>query len=474
MAKKVLLINPPWVIGEDKNLWKGVASCWPSLGLAYIAAVLEKAGHKVWYLDCSALHYTVKDAQRALIDLRQDFDFVGLGATTPLVNNALAIVASAKKIWPKAKTVLGGVHPSVMPEEIMAHQAIDFVVIEEGEETMRELADGKNPTEILGLCYKEGGQVIKNQPRPLIKDLDMIPPPAYHLLPMDKYYPAIGSYRRLPVMIMFATRGCPGRCTFCYRTFRGLVRRRSARNIIEEIKILQRDYGIKEVAFYDDTFTLFKDVVKEFCDIIEREKIDLTWSCFTRVDYIGEDLLRVMKKAGCHLILFGVESADEQILENINKRISLNQVVEAVRMARKIGIETRASFMIGNQGETEATIKKTIDFAIKLDPDGVQFNIVVAYPGTELFNWAKERGYIKSFNWNDYSYSNVVLEMPGLDRAKLQYYYELAHRRFYFRPKIILRRLWHIRSWAQLVQEIKGGLALLGFIFKKHGNKKRE
>ena len=265
-------------------------------------------------------------------------------------------------------------------------------------------------------------------------------------------------------MILFATRGCPGRCTYCYRTFRGIVRKRSARSIINEIKILQRDYGIREVAFYDDTFTLFRDVVKEFCDIINREKIDITWSCFTRVDRVDEELLETMKKAGCHLILFGVESADEQILKNIKKMISLGQVQEVVRLARKIGIETRASFMFGNQGETENTIKKTIDFAIKLDPDEVQFNIATPYPGTELFSWAKERGYIKSFNWDDYSMSNVVLELPGLDRQKLQYYYNLAHRKFYFRPKIILRRLSKIRSWEQFKQELKGALALINFI----------
>jgi len=461
---KVLLINPPWVIGEDKNLWKGIASCWPSLGLAYIAAVLEQAGHEVKYLDCSAEELTVSETKKRLAGYKEKFDFIGLTATTPLINNALAIAAGAKNIWPEAKIVFGGVHPSVMPAETMSSPVVDFVAIDEGEQTMLELANGKNPAEILGLAYKQNGQTIINAQRPLIANLDEIPPPAYHLLPMDKYYPAVGSYKRLPVMIMFATRGCPGRCTFCYRTFRGIVRKRSARNIIDEIKILQRDYGIKEVAFYDDTFTLFKDVVEEFCDIIIKEKIDITWSCFTRVDHINDELLRSMKKSGCHLILFGVESADEQILKNINKRISLDQVVAAVRAARKIGIETRASFMIGNQGETEETIKKTIDFAVKLDPDEVQFNIATAYPGTELFNWAKDGGYIKSFDWDDYSMSNVVLEIPGLTRDKLQYYYELAHRKFYFRPKIILRRLSNIRNWAQLKQELVGGFFLLKFV----------
>ncbi|MBU1131194.1 B12-binding domain-containing radical SAM protein [Patescibacteria group bacterium] len=464
--KKVLLINPPWVIGENKNLWKQIASCWPSLGLAYIAAVLEHEGHQVYYLDCSAEHYTVGDLEKVLKNYT-DLDFIGITATTPLINNALAVADIAKKLFNKVKIVIGGVHASVLPEEVLVHPAVDFVVIDEGEKTMKELVSGKEPKDILGLWYKKDNQIVKNQLRPLIQNLDDIPPPAYHLLPMDKYYPAIGSYKRLPAMMLFATRGCPGRCTFCYRTFRGRVRKRSAKNIIDEIKILQKNYGIKEVAFYDDTFTLFKDVIKDFCDIIIKEKIDISWSCFTRVDYVDEELLGIIKKAGCHLILFGVESADEKILQNINKRISLDQVKQVVKLARKIGIETRASFMFGNQGETEETIKKTISFALELDPDEVQFNITTPYPGTELFQWAKERGYIKSFNWNDYSMSNVVMELPEANQEKLQYYYNLAHRRFYFRPKIILRRLFNIRSWNQLKQEIKGGLALFNFFYEK-------
>lgn len=464
-SKRIILINPPWVIGEDKNLWKEVASCWPSLGLAYIAAVLEKDGHEVFYIDCSAQHYTVGDMEAVLGNFKRP-DFIGMTATTPLINNALAIAEIAKKMFDGVKIILGGVHPSVLPEEIISNPAVDFVAIDEGEETMKELARGLAPEQILGIYYKKNRQIFKNPARPLIKNLDEIPPPPYHLLPMDKYYPALGSYKRLPAMILFATRGCPGRCTFCYRTFRGIVRKRTARNIIDEINILQRDYGIKEVAFYDDTFTLFKDVIREFCDIIVNEKIDITWSCFTRVDHVNEELLTVMKKAGCHLILFGVESADEQILKNIRKNISLEQVIKVVEAARSVGIETRASFMFGNQGETEETIKKTIDFAIKLDPDEVQFNITTPYPGTEMFEWAKAQGYIKSFNWDDWSMSNVVLELPGLDRTKLQHYYKIAHRKFYFRPKIILRRLLRIKSWQQLMQEIKGGLGLFKFIWE--------
>jgi radical SAM superfamily enzyme YgiQ (UPF0313 family) len=354
-----------------------------------------------------------------------------------------------------------------MPDEVLAHDFVDYVVVDEGEETLKELVAGRAVRDILGLCFKENQKIIKNSPRPLIKELDGIPPPAYHLLPMHKYFPTVGAYKRLPVMTIFATRGCPGRCTFCHRSFKGMVRKRSARNIINEIQILQRDYGIKGITFYDDTFTLFKDVVREFCNILIEERIDIDWSCFTRVDHINEELLLLMKKAGCFQILFGVESGDEGILKNINKKISLKQAEEAVKAARRVGIETRASFLIGNQGETAETLARTINFAIKLDPDIAQFNITTAYPGTELFNWAKEKGYIKTFNWDDYSLSNVVWELPELNRNELQRYYLLAHRRFFVRPKMILRRLWNMRNWASLARDFKASLALFGFFLGK-------
>lgn len=191
---------------------------------------------------------------------------------------------------------MGGVHPSIMPEEVISHSYVDFVVIDEGEETIKEIVAGKSPKEILGICYKENGRTIRNELRPLIKNLDDIPHPAYHLLPIKKYYPAPGNYKKLPAMTIFATRGCPGRCTFCYRCFRGVLRKRSARNIVDEIKTLQRDYGIKGISIVDDTFTLFKDVVVEFCNLLIDEKIDISWSCITRVDYVDEDLLKLMKK----------------------------------------------------------------------------------------------------------------------------------------------------------------------------------
>jgi len=460
----VLLIDPPWVIENKKNLWRKVGSCLPSLGLAYIAAVLEKAGHKVKILDCTAEKVSLDIAGDKLEQIKQNIipDFIGLTATTPIFPNALKVAKICRNLFPKAKIVFGGVHPTVRPDEALSYDFVDYVVRDEGEETMLELVSGKKPLSILGLSYKSKGKIIHNKLRPLIKDINKIPIPAYHLLPMSKYYPALGSYKRLPAMSIFATRGCPGRCTFCHRAFRGVVRARSARSIANEIKTLQKEYGIKEVAFYDDTFTLFKKVVLEFCNILIKEKIGIAWSCFTRADFIDEEMLRGMRKAGCHLILFGVESADEQILKNINKRISLEQVKKVVKLAKKIGVETRASFMIGNPGETEETIKKTVQFAIKLDPDEIQFNITTVYPGTEMFDWAEKNGYIITKDWSKYNMSDIVMKLPTVSPETIMYYYGLVHRKFYLRPRIILRRLLKIRSFTQLKQEIKGALAVLG------------
>lgn len=461
----VLLIDPPWIIENKSNLWKKVGSCLPSLGLAYIASVLEKDGKKVKILDCTAEKVSL-DVIGDMLGGYEKPRFVGMTATTSLINNALKIAEIAKNIWPDVKVVLGGVHPSVMPDEVISNKNVDFVVIDEAEETIKELVNDKEPKDILGLVYKKNGKIVHNQMRPLIKNLDDIPAPAYHLLPMDKYYPALGNYKRLPAMSIFATRGCPGRCTFCHRAFRGIVRPRSARNIIDEIKLLQKNYGIKEISFYDDTFTLFKKVVKEFCDIVIKEKIDITWSCFTRVDHVDEDLLRIMKRAGCHLILFGVESADEKILETVKKRISLDQVRGVVKAARKVGVETRCSFMLGNPGETEETIKKTIKFANELDPDEVQYNITTVYPGTEMFEWADKHGYIITKDWSKYNMSDVVMKLPTISPEKLKEYYKLAHRSFYLRPKVIMRRLFKIRSLTQLKQELKGFFAVIDMFVK--------
>jgi anaerobic magnesium-protoporphyrin IX monomethyl ester cyclase len=462
MNKKILLINPAWKVENRSNLWRKVASCYPSIGLAYIASVLEQYGHEVVYLDMHAEGFSLADVSSFCdSELLKGLDFVGITATTPLINCAYALCEIFKQRFPDVKTVLGGVHPSVLPEEALLQRHVDFVVRCEGEFAMRDLVGGVAPRDILGLSYKDREGIHHNSDRPEIANLDNLPPPAFHLMPIKKYRPAIGSYKRLPAMSIFATRGCPGRCTFCHRTFRGKIRSRSAKKIVEDIKMLMRDYGIREISFYDDTFTALKKNVQDFCNILLEENIDISWSCFTRTNYVDESLFGLMKKAGCHQIMMGVESGVQEILDGMNKNVTLKQIREAVRICKKVGLEIRAAYIFGNVGETKEMMQKTLDFAIELDTDYAQFNILTAYPGTDLWDTAEKNGWLRVKGYN-YSVSDMTLEMPFASQKDIMDMYSLAHKKYYGRPNVILRRLWKLRSWAQARQEVLGALAIFG------------
>ena len=226
----------------------------PSLGIAWLAAVLEKDGHQVKILDAHAERLPL-DAIPQWVKEHGPFDLVGLTATTPLIGNALEIARDLKSQFPATLVVLGGVHPTVLPAESLAEPAVDLVVRGEGEETVREIAAETPWDKIAGISYRQDGAVVHNPDRKLIDDLDTLPFPAYHLLPMHRYRPAAGAAKRLPATSVLATRGCPGRCSFCYRIYGNRLRCRSGLNLALEVKLLQDRYGIKEICFYDDTFT---------------------------------------------------------------------------------------------------------------------------------------------------------------------------------------------------------------------------
>ncbi len=264
---RVLLVNPPWVIRRRTNVWKSVASVMPPLGVAWLAAWLERDGHQVQILDAHAEGISAEDVPGRVAE-RGSFDLIGLTATTPLIGNALEIARRLKVATPSTRIVLGGVHPTVLPEEVLAEPAVDVVVRGEGEVTLGELAAEKPLDQIDGISYRAEGRIVHNRDRALIADLDSLPMPAYHLLPMSRYRPAVGAAKRTPATSVLATRGCPGRCTFCYRIFGSRLRCRSGQRVAEEVKHLQEHYGIKEICFYDDTFTAVRKQVRAFCQAV--------------------------------------------------------------------------------------------------------------------------------------------------------------------------------------------------------------
>ena len=460
--KSILLINPAH-LPKKGNIWKEISCAYPPLGLALAASLLEKNNIPVSILDLQVepldaeqLEYKIKEINPQLI---------GLSASTPVIKEAFKIAEIAKKALPEAKIVLGGVHATVMPQECIENKNVDMVARGESEYTFVDLGLKEDLSKIDGITYKKDGLILNNKERDPVKFLDELPFPAYHLLPMEKYKPALGTYKRLPAMIMLTSRGCPGRCTFCYSGIKEKnIRTRSEENIIKEIKFLKEKYGVKEINFYDDVFTLFRNKVVRFCKMIIEEKIDITWSCMSRINLIDRELLRIMKQAGCHSICYGIESADETILKNIQKFIDLNKAREVIKLTKEAGIEVRISLMFGNPGETEETMEKTIQFALETDPDVVLFNIATAYPGTEMYAEAKSKGYLVDRDWGEYDLANYTLQLPNLSEEKVKEYYKSAYRRFYLRPSYIFRRLSKIRSFTDIKENIEAFKGVFGFV----------
>ncbi len=385
-----LLINPPWA-SKDENIWHGIKGAMPPLGLLSIAAQAERDGHRVRILDLHVEQATIDQFRNTLSDINPRIVGISMMTSTAIAANRVARIV--KEIHPTCIVVVGGVHADALPEECLKNNAIDLVVRGDGERVFSEILRGISHTTIRGISYRDGNRAIHNAGKDTIEDLDTLAPPAYHLVPMQKYYPAIGAYKRLPAINMLMTRGCPGKCTFC-NSAETTLRTRSAHLVVEEIAHLKKTYGIREIQFYDDTFTVIKKNCLEFCRLMKERNLGVSWTAFVRTDCFNEEMARAMKDGGCHQVMFGVESGDDEILQNIRKPIDKVKTQSAIKLAKRTGLEVRATFMFGNPGESKASIQRTIDYALKLDPDLALFNITTPYPGTQMFDWAKREGYL--------------------------------------------------------------------------------
>jgi anaerobic magnesium-protoporphyrin IX monomethyl ester cyclase len=444
----LLLIYPPWAVSEERG--NSLMNCLPPLGILSIAAYVESRGYHVGVLDVHAEKLVDTDVVAHLRATRPRV--VGISVLTNMAVPAHCIARLCKQTVPGCIVVCGGAHAEAMPESMLANSAIDAVVRGDGEEAALEIVEGKRFEDIPGLTYRTTADgVTHNRPRPLRMDLDSYPMPAYHLVNFAHYFPAVGTYRNLPAMNALMTRGCPGKCTFCNSAFTTL-RSHSAAKMVAEVKRLRYRYGIRQIQFYDDTFTVAKQTVVEFCQRMIAEKVDVTWIAFIRGDCFSRELARLMKAAGCHQVLVGIESGDEQIMRNIGKPIDKKRYREAVRIAHECGIEVRGSFIIGNVGDTWETMQASVDFAKDLDLDLFQLNISTPYPGTQLYEYAVKTGTLISKKWSEYGQHTVLVRLDNLTADQIYAFERHAFRSFYLRPRIILRhlrrvtRLRHLRD----------------------------
>ena len=462
----VLLVVPPF---HYRNMDSAAPIC-PRIGVASLAAVLEKAGYKVGIIDAPAERMSVEQIREVI--QRETPRIVGVTASTAEFADALEILKLVKEHSAKMITVVGGPHITMMPET-GGNRYIDYIVLGEGEVTFLELVNMllRNQGEvsgILGLGYKNNDKLVLNAARPLIEDLDTLPFPAYHLLPMDKYrnYATLDEGRKFATMV--TSRGCPFSCTFCssFCLFGHRWRTMSVKRILELMEKLYTEYKIRFVYFHDDEFSIDKKRVAAICDGIIDRGWDLKWSCLMRVSDMDEDLTRKMKQAGMAGVSFGIELGYAEGLKTINKKITLEQARAAVRLCGKYDIISSVSFMMGFPWESAKEIRETIDFALSLKEAGIYyFQTLIPYPGTDIYKVMKEEGLIVSGDWSNYvthtvTGSEPIIKTRYLSSKELQELYYYAVKRAYFQPGYLFKRLSHIRNWTNFRRQLGAGWGL--------------
>lgn len=467
---KITLVNPPRFTEYPQ----------PPMGLLQLAAALESEDYTVKIIDANALGLLPEE----IIPYLYDTDVVGLTAMTPTVTKAIDIARSIKKARPELPVVLGGNHATLMPgETLAAAPEIDYLVRGEGEGTFLELLAaleaGRSPDEIRGISYRKDGRIVDTALREGIEELDSLPFLSYHLLPLRAYRPHPPHGRALPFAVMITSRGCPYRCAYCSKpVFGSKFRAQSPGRVVDEIAYLQESFGVRELAFYDDVFTLDKRRADGIATEIRRRGLKILWSCETRVNLVDKELLANMKKAGCYSVSYGIESGSQRILNTIEKDITLDQAEEAVRYTREAGLHAIGYFMVGSPGETVETIRETTDFARKLKLDFAQFSITTPFPGTALYDLYLEGGGSDDIPWEDYVYAGSgegnapVFESSSLSRADILYWQKRAYREFYLRFSYICRRLRRSTSIGDIKVNLNG-LSMLLKNIRPAGKKQR-
>jgi anaerobic magnesium-protoporphyrin IX monomethyl ester cyclase len=469
---KILLINPPFSKEEifTKSMSK-VGAVLPPLGLAYIAAVLEKENFQVKIIDgfvlSSLKRYTFKNLEK---DIKTFFpDIIGITSTSPQICNAVKTAQIAKKINPSCITFIGGSHITALPEILKDFKVFDYGIYGESEisfaKILNKIRNNDNIEGSDGLIWLSGNNINVKKPE-LIKNIDDLPFPAWHLLPMKMYKPSPANYRSLPAINLMTSRGCPFNCVFCHKPIFGkMFRPHSAKRVVEEIEYVQKNYGIKDIQFFDDTFTLNKQRVIDICNIIIKKRIKINWNCMTRVDCVNEELLKLMKKAGCYEVTFGIESGSERILNLINKGTNKKQDRFAVSLAKKAKLDTRASYMLGFPTETKEEIKETIKFAKELNTDIAQFMLVTPYPDTKLWDLCKADGHIEVGDWSNFTFyapKGAPFIPSTITKKELNKIYIKAIKSYYLRPSFIFSQLLKIRTFEDIKRKVIAAKAVIG------------
>lgn len=483
---KICFINPPFKSEYGKFSRESRS---PSIGhsgvlyyplwLIYAACVAEKNGFDIVFIDAPAKQLNDAQTFERVKQEAADAKMFVFDTSTPSIYSDVAFAAQIKDLYPQAFTMLVGTHPSATADETMqisdkvdglARHEFDYIV----RDTAIALRDGADLSTVKGLTWRKDGQIVHNPDADHITDLDNIPYAAdfikRHLTVTDYVFPAAA----FPSIQIFTGRGCPAQCNFCVypQTLHGhKYRLRSSENVIGEIEYIIKNFPeVKELVFEDDTFTINKERVTEICNLMLERNIKIRWLCNTRVNNLDYDTMCLMKKAGCHLIIPGIESVDQQILNNIHKGTTVQQIEKYVENARKAKLMIHACYMVGNEGETHKTMEATLAAALRFKTDTAQFFPLIPYPGTGAYNWAKSNGFING-KYDEYIHEdgtlNCIINTPELSAQELVDFCQKARKKYYLRPWYIAHRLWRgINDWEDFKRSLKAFGKLKETIFK--------
>lgn len=461
--KRIILVHPRgfnWFPGKTDIT--DIANRMVPQGLLSIAAYLEREGHDVFVYDCLGLRAPVDLNEQVKAIIAYQPQIVGFSATTSSFPDAVDLARKIKEQSPSIMTVCGGVHVSALEGRLLAeYPSFDYLVAGEGELTMAELAAGFDPAQIKGLIWREDTKVITNEPRTKISDLDSLPFPAYEKLagfPHDYHLPLF-SYINTPGATMITSRGCMFQCSYCDRSvFKKGFRYNSAAYIYEHMKHLRTKFGVRHINIYDDLFTANRERIVQLCDKLTRFPLGINFNCAVRVGYTDDDLLKMLKNAGCLMVSLGIESADPQMLARHKSGVSLDDVRDTVRRIQKAGLRAKGLFMMGLPGETEESVRRTSDFIISLGLDDMNMAKFTPFPGAPLWAAIRDEGSFEE-DWRLMNCLNFVFVPKGIEsKERLDHLYNEHVKRFYsdwgWRKKF-RNRLWqHRRSLSYLLRHL--------------------
>lgn len=457
---KILLLNPPFLKKFSRPqrspaVTKSGTLYFP-MWLSYAAAVLDKEGFEIDLIDAPADGYELDYVLERAAKLNPGL--IVMDTSTPSIFNDIEVARKLKERFPSAFIVLVGTHVSALPEETLKlSDKIGAVAIHEYDYTLRDLAfalkESNNLDDVAGLCLRKGNDFVRTRPRTYIEDLDQIPFVSRiykRFLNIENYFNPNALY---PMVTITASRGCPFPCTFCVypQTLMGRgYRRRSVENVVEEMQYIVENFPqAKAVFFEDDTLTVNKARCKELSGLLIKKGIKISWTANARVG-LDYETMSIMKKAGCRSFCVGFESGSQKILENMKKKTTVTEMEDFIAEARRAGMIIHGCFMVGLPGETRETMEETLDLAMRLSPDTVQFYPVMVYPGTEAYAWYKERGLIKTSDFAKWitpeGLHNTVISTEALSSEELVRFCDNARRKFYLRPNYIIYKLGQMIS----------------------------